>query len=416
MPDHEDVQQMAKGWPSIDVDINEFPNVKYPEVGTKEYQDELLTLQKSFLRPSCSNKFLEISNEKPFKIFKKYVEKNNLDYDMNYLDTVNKDLAGLVLTLKFKYNRPRPYKQMERSNVEFPYNRIEINDSPSFPSGHSAHAFFNAKMIASKFPEHEMKLRTLAEMISQSRLDLGKHYSSDVSFGKFVGEYCAQKIKNKKSLTENIDKLTGVNNLSREIIKNAEFKHNSNNTDTTYLDELCEFLIRSNEIERYTISIDEALTSAKCFLNGLPVKYCTNNKYIRSHLNALVEASHYTYVDTVKKICSIHKEMGTDVLERGEAGMLRDYKHFARSTGHAYSNPDDILNDLASWCTETKDLDPFLRHIKYECIHPFNDGNGRSGRIILAADLNFDLKALNNLIGQDYIPKIVSYQDAMLKQ
>jgi Fic family protein len=143
----------------------------------------------------------------------------------------------------------------------------------------------------------------------------------------------------------------------------------------------------------------------------LPVKYCTNNKFIRSHLNALDEAVRYSSVDSVKKICDIHEKMGTDVLERGEAGMLRNYKHFARSTGHLYSHPNDILNDLSAWCEKTKDKDPFLRHIEYECIHPFNDGNGRSGRIILAADLNFDFKLLNDLIGRDYISKIIMHQD-----
>ena len=53
-------------------------------------------------------------------------------------------------------------------------------------------------MISDKFPNHEMKLRTLADMIAQSRLDLGKHYPSDISFGKFIGEYCANKIKDKQ--------------------------------------------------------------------------------------------------------------------------------------------------------------------------------------------------------------------------
>ena len=105
--------------------------------------------------------------------------------------------------------------------------------------------------------------------------------------------------------------------------------------------------------------------------------------------------------------------MGTDVLERGEAGNLRDYEHYARTTGHQYTHPNDILRDLLSWCQYSKKDDPFLRHIKYECIHPFNDGNGRSGRIILASDLDFDFKTLNDLIGSDYIPQIVNYQDSV---
>ena len=178
-----------------------------------------------------------------------------------------------------------------------------------------------------------------------------------------------------------------------------------------FLQILDEFLIRSNAIERYKIDIDEAIKASESFLNGLPVSYCTKNKYIRSHLDALEEAASLGYIDSPKKVCLIHNKMGNDVLERGESGILRDYEHYARTTGYQYTHPNNILNNLLNWCENTKNDNPFIRHIKYECIHPFSDGNGRSGRIILAADLNFDLKQLNDLIGTDYIPHIVSYQD-----
>ena len=74
------------------------------------------------------------------------------------------------------------------------------------------------------------------------------------------------------------------------------------------------------------------------------------------------------------------------------------------------SEPNKILSDVQAWCVNN--VSPFERHIIYECIHPFSDGNGRSGRIILASDLNFDLYALNNMIGSDYIQKIVEYQNS----
>ena len=56
-----------------------------------------------------------------------------------------------------------------------------------------------------------------------------------------------------------------------------------------------------------------------------------------------------------------------------------------------------------------------MRHIVYECIHPFGDGNGRSGRIILLADLDYDLAKINDLIGNNYIDKLVEYQHANRK-
>ena len=42
-------------------------------------------------------------------------------------------------------------------------------------------------------------------------------------------------------------------------------------------------------------------------------------------------------------------------------------------------------------------------------IHPFGDGNGRSGRIILAAMLGFDFSVVNGMIGEDYFSKLEDF-------
>lgn len=411
LPNDKDIREMSKGWPNLPVKLEDFPNVDPPEPESKRHKEDLSILKSYFFRPVNSEKFLEISDEKPFQLFKRYVNDNGLDIDLEKLDSLNEELASLVCNLKFKYNRPRPRNYMERHHSDFPYERIDPNKSPSYPSGHTAHAFFNACMISNLFPAHEMRLRTLAEMIAQSRIDLGKHYPTDVSFGRFIGEHVAKCVKDKlgekMSVNENTVPVKNMNNPRKHLVQCAR-EHNQKNLGTTYTDELCEFLIRSNQIERYIVDIDEAYDAAKSYMNGLPVKYCTDNKYIRSHLDALDEALRVFPIDTPKKVQEVHGALGDDVLERGHCGVFRDFKHYARSTGYPYSEPNNIVNDVSSW-SQSKD-EPFQRHIVYECIHPFSDGNGRSGRIILAADLNFDIAQLNDLIGNNYIDALVEYQ------
>jgi fido (protein-threonine AMPylation protein) len=116
-------------------------------------------------------------------------------------------------------------------------------------------------------------------------------------------------------------------------------------------------------------------------------------------------------IDSVSKVINVHQALGQTVLERGESGVLRPFKHMA-GTGYQFSNPNEILVDLHHWCENTLDKDALERHIIYECIHPFSDGNGRSGRLIMAADLNFDFYKLNDLIGDNYINSIVDYQNS----
>ena len=67
--------------------------------------------------------------------------------------------------------------------------------------------------------------------------------------------------------------------------------------------------------------------SSKVIMRGLPVEYCTNDKYIRSHLSALETAAAVGKVDSPLKIQQIHKSLGQDVMERGVVGKFRNFEH-----------------------------------------------------------------------------------------
>jgi hypothetical protein len=409
-PGAKDIENMSKGWPSLPIEMSEFPNFPYPDPGSERHEKDLNTLQQYFFNPVNNQEFLKVSDDKPFKIYKDYAHKHQLNIDIDALDDLNEELARIILNLKFKFNRPRPKKYMEMTHSSFPYDRIEDNKSPSYPSGHTAHAFFNASIISYFNPDYAMKLSCIAELIGQSRIDLAKHYPSDVEFGRFLGEYIARKFINNSEGNMQIkeSKQEQKTHTGRKRLVEYAKRHNEKKLGTSYVDELCEFIVRSNEIERYSVNIDEAHEAGKSFMSGIPVKYCTDNKYVRSHLDAIDAALNIDKVDTPKKVQEIHLALGDDVMERGKAGDFRDFSHFARSTGYPYSEPDHILKDVNDWCSLS--AEPFTRHIVYECIHPFSDGNGRSGRIILLSDLDYDLAKINDQISHNYIQKLVDYQ------
>ena len=158
------------------------------------------------------------------------------------------------------------------------------------------------------------------------------------------------------------------------------------------------FIVRSNQIEGYDTPEEEVKEAIEGLEQGYPLRYVTQNPHIYSHLAGLeaAESGHSSVADILK----IHRAMGSGALESGAPGMLRvggaESEH-----GTKYTQPEDVPAAL-EWWTQQDWQDPFEAHTIYELIHPFDDGNGRSGRIILAAMLDFNFDRTNSYIGSDY--------------
>ena len=91
--------------------------------------------------------------------------------------------------------------------------------------------------------------------------------------------------------------------------------------------------------------------------------------------------------DMAIQICSTIKGMELDI--RADSGTTLK----SRMTGEVIYTPPvgqklliEKLNNLATFMHEAEDIDPLVRmaiqHYQFEAIHPFVDGNGRTGRIL----------------------------------
>ena len=152
---------------------------------------------------------------------------------------------------------------------------------------------------------------------------------------------------------------------------------------------LIEYTYNSNAIEGNTLTLQETAL----VLEGVTI----DKKPLKDHLEAVGHRDAFLYVqDLVKNNVpfseSIIKQIHTLVLmdRPDDRGVYRRIP--VRIMGAFHVPPDPILvpeqmENLVAEFAGTKKLHPLERaalfHLKFEGIHPFVDGNGRTGRLIL---------------------------------
>jgi Fic family protein len=107
---------------------------------------------------------------------------------------------------------------------------------------------------------------------------------------------------------------------------------------------------------------------------------------------------------TVELLCAMHDRLLSGVRgDEANPGELRSSQNFIGSTPYIqdarYVPPppnylQDLLDDLVTYATGDTGLHPLLRiglvHYQFETIHPFLDGNGRLGRLLISLLLQRD--------------------------
>ena len=107
--------------------------------------------------------------------------------DAVYIGTTVIEAVGVTYGLKYAFNRERPY-------VKYPnqIHPIEPEDSPSFPSGHTAAAFSLATSLSITYPKWYVIAPSAvwACGVGMARMNQGVHYPSDVLTGAAIGIGC----------------------------------------------------------------------------------------------------------------------------------------------------------------------------------------------------------------------------------
>tara|TARA_X000001382_G_scaffold59682_2_gene41105 strand:- start:179 stop:811 length:633 start_codon:yes stop_codon:yes gene_type:complete len=197
------------------------------------------------------------------------------------------------------------------------------------------------------------------------------------------------------------------NNLRKIIVENIN--------SLTNLKHAASFIYRSNEIEDYIEDIEDVMSALEGVIEGYPVSYVTRSPYIKAQIEGIQATTTFDSRKgkTLAEALEVHRAMGSDVLDSGVPGMLRDNE--ARSSGGTQYIEPSFIAEAMSWWEMTDFEDLFERHAVYELIHPFSDGNGRSGRILLLSSMDYDYFSINQLIDQDYFNRLDVYNEKYKK-
>lgn len=100
-----------------------------------------------------------------------------------------KVINPIVLHLKRYWNRARPYQYAYAYNKDFHPLATISGNSPAYPSGHTMQAETWAYIMKDNYPELSERIDLIKEDISQSRINMGVHFPSDIQFGKKIIEF-----------------------------------------------------------------------------------------------------------------------------------------------------------------------------------------------------------------------------------
>ncbi len=222
---------------------------------------------------------------------------------------------------------------------------------------------------------------------------------------KYLGEGLSAKELEKLEAEADVALSASLNSLltpaekeNLELAKREHEKQPKNNWQSRYERFIAQFTYDSNAIEGSTLNLQE--TAAIIFDNITPkgktpreINDAVNHKRAFDYM-----LEHKGDIDR-KFICKLQRMIVTNTLKEeleSQIGIYRKVQVFIRGANFVPPKPEEVpkeMRKLLSWYRKNcKKLHPLIAaaylHAAFESIHPFVDGNGRTGRLLINFILN----------------------------
>lgn len=215
---------------------------------------------------------------------------------------------------------------------------------------------------------------------------------------------------------DNIEKLKNYLNIKRPIPASILEKIYDNiKTEYTY---------NSNAIEGNSLTLKETEVVLEY---GITIK----GKPLKDHIEAKNQAYALDFLkEEVKSKKEIDKKLIKEFhqiiigdIDREIAGKFRTYPVSIKASETKTTSPLHIekeLEDLIQWYNEKHNLNIIEKvaifHSKFEKIHPFGDGNGRTGRLLMNLELMKEGYPITIIRNEDRLEYYDSLEKAQTKE
>ncbi|MDR2963228.1 MAG: Fic family protein [Bacteroidales bacterium] len=187
--------------------------------------------------------------------------------------------------------------------------------------------------------------------------------------------------------------------------------------------EISEMVYNSNAIENSTLTLEdtEKILAGDELHGTVNVREVFEAKNLAKITETLLETPNQKL--TVKLILSLHRTLLTNI-DDSIAGRFRSGREWVRVGNHLGANPlfvNNLICELVDAYNNSKEqyfLDRIAHfHAEFETIHPFCDGNGRMGRVLINLQLsNLGLPPIiiqNKSKHKEYYPLFSTYPVTM---
>lgn len=165
-----------------------------PAEGSQEEIDDLMRVIDQHSNRVVPAALQERCDKDMVGLLCEYLSNRGITVDTTILEQIKKQTRPIIMKLKNHYNRPRPNEVAEELNINWDCDYLSSAQTPSYPSGHTIQAYICAGFLADQYPEHSKALYMIAELVSQSRIDRGVHFPSDVDYGRILAKELLEKL------------------------------------------------------------------------------------------------------------------------------------------------------------------------------------------------------------------------------